>query len=93
MRNRRELSHKLWLSYRDTPVIPSSFTEEQRAAFRGVIGNIASVVHLKETINHHIGAGFNLNSSFMATLRTRLNDAEEALTYYEGSLYGAQARS
>ena len=93
MTQQRALSIKLWEHYRDIPVIPASFSTEQREALRGVIGNVASVVHLKDTISSSISEGYREDSSLMAILRTRLKEAEVALERFEGVLYGTQERA
>jgi hypothetical protein len=88
MNKYRELSIKLWMQYRELPVVPAGLTEEQREAFRGVIGNVASIHHLKDTVSSHISEGYKEVSDFMSIVKGRLHDAEANLVYYEGVLYG-----
>ena len=86
-----ELSIKLWEAYRQNPVIPANIGEHRRGALRGVIGAVASVTHLKDTLSSMTSQGYQGESPIVREFKVRLREQEQLLATYEEQLYGAQA--
>lgn len=86
--NQREKSKEILKAYRHTTMVPATIAEPLRGALKGVIQNLASVEHLKDTISSMISSGYRENSPIMANLKTRLNTCEAQLVQQEAVLYG-----
>lgn len=84
----REKSKEILKAYRQTTMLPATIREPLRGVLKGVIQELASVEHLKDTISSMISSQYKESSPIMANLKTRLATAEANLLKHEEALYG-----